>query len=318
MLRKEFWGLLILFCWLSGSAQENTAYFSIRWANDFFYLPAPTDHYYTNGLEIDLALPVFGRNPLNRTLLHSGKSALQLSGLKLTQDMFTPIQKDTVAVFPDDRPFASVLTLHSYRHSTTPERQLALYAEWQFGLLGPAAGGGLTQNFIHALTPRSEEVIGWRNEVRTDVVINYNLEVEKGLFWRKHIQAWAAARFRLGTLYTDLTPSLHARVGLFQNRFGHLRGWGPQPLRAFAYGGLSMRLVAYDATLRGGLLRVDHRYRRTLALEPLQEQWELGVEASYRSFGIRLGVRGEAAPFAGGRFHRWGYLTFRWRGNGGK
>lgn len=309
---------LIILWLLLGSlgvqAQEAQSYFSFRWANDFFYLPAPTDHYYTNGLQLDLALPAFDRNPLNASLLHAGQGARQTAGLKLTQDMFTPVRKDTLAVFNDDRPFASVLTLHGYRHSTHPERRLAVTAEWQLGVLGPAAGGGRTQNFIHALTPHSREVVGWRNEVRTDIVLNYNVNLEKGLVYTRYLQAWLGAAARLGTLYTDLTPGLYLQAGLFEDRFAHLRGWGRRPVRVFFYGDVALRLTAYDATLRGGLFRVDPRYRNTVDVAPLQEQWEAGLEVSLRSFGIRFGIRGEAPPIAGGRFHRWGYLSFRWRG----
>jgi len=316
MPKKELLGLLLLFVSLRLLAQPGTAYFAFQWSNDLFYLPAPTDHYYTNGLTLDLALPILQNNPLNHTLLRTGKEALQTAGLQLTQDMFTPIRKDTLAIFPDDRPFASVLTLHSYLHSTAPQRRMAITAEWQLGVLGPAAGGGLTQNFIHGLTPQSEEVIGWRNEVRTDVVLNYNLELEKGLFYTKYLQAWLGARARLGTLHTDLTSGVHLQAGLFEDRFSNLRGWGRRPFRLLLHSSVAWRLAAYDATIQGGLFRVDSRYREVLQLKPLQEQWELGLEMSYRSFGIQAGVRGAAAPFTGGSYHRWGYLSFFWRGKG--
>ena len=293
-------------------AQAPSFYLSLQWSNDILYLPNQTDYYFTNGMNLEFSVPAFSNNPLNYTLLNAGSGANTVYMLGLTQDIFTPVMKDTIALLLNDRPFASYLTLQSSAISTDPVRSFRIRSEWQLGIMGGPAGGAATQNLIHKIMPASLEVVGWVNQVRTDAVINYNVTIEKGLLQARYFQSWVGADARIGTLYTDMTPGVYFRLGIFDDYFNSPAGCeGKRKLNAFLYGRASLRMVAYDATLNGGIFRVDDRFRKTITPDPLQENWEVGMELSYRKFALRLGAQGKAPDFEGGRYHRWGYVGIR-------
>lgn len=297
---------------MGAGAQPASSYLSLQWSNDLLYLPDQTDQYYTNGVNLDLSFPGLANFPLRAVLLRGPERFRKQYGLRVVQDIFTPVNKDTLALLFDDRPFASYLTGSLYARSSDPVRRLQLRSELQLGVLGRFAGGAATQNFIHAVSPGSEAVAGWDNEVNPDLVLNYNIAIEKGLLQFPFLEADLTLAARAGTLHTDLKPSARIRLGLFDDVFTHLRGWSPASgFRAHLYGSGGLRLVGYDATLQGGLFNRDDRFRENIEPERLRQEWDLGLELSYRRFSVRAGAAGTTPEFTGGQHHRWGYLVFR-------
>ncbi len=292
--------------------QEGTTYFSFEWNNDFFYLPAPTDHYFSNGMSVEAGFPELAANPLNRLLIKGKEGCRRQYALQLLQNLYTPIAKDTLAFVPGDRPFASYLTITTGAVATNPDRRLKWQSALQFGVLGRLAGGRLTQNFVHSLTPSSDLVAGWPNEVEPDIVINYNARLEKGLLNRTWYNVNLRLAGRLGTLYTDVSPGIYLEAGSLDPYFTTPLGWvKDRRLKWKVFAGADLRVVGYDATLSGGLFNADDRMRENLDIKRLQPVWEGGLAVTWSACSLAFGFVGRPPEFEGGLSHRYGYLSFR-------
>src|SRR4051812_30786752 len=112
MITKRF-GLFIFCCFacVAGfgqipvdSAATNLSpesYFKFNYDNDFF---SATDRYYTQGIRVELSMPMFKYNPFSKVLLRL-KNAKNYYGIAIEHDGFTPksIRHDTV--FVGERPY---------------------------------------------------------------------------------------------------------------------------------------------------------------------------------------------------------------------
>lgn len=302
--------LIYLDSFSEAEAQENPFFFEFSWSNDFYYIPNPTDKHFTNGVYIDVGFEGLKRNPLNFLLLGVGVQADERYGIGFTQDIFTPQDKENLSLVLDDRPFASYLTVHAYKLTVNKSAGLRMKSEWQIGVLGGIAGGGKTQNFIHEIIPTSAEVAGWKNEIRSDFIINYNISLEKEILKTKFSQAWLGVDTRLGTLYSDFTPGLFGQVGIFDDRFASSRGWrNKRELKVFIFGGMKLRMTAYDATVRGGVFRTDQRFRDNYSSNRVQEQWELGIQVNYLHWALNLTMFQSASDLENGLDHNWGKMS---------
>ena len=210
----------LLITWTSFGQVSSLQRLEVKLDNDFLYVVKPTDYYYTNGLEISFVHPDLRFNPLSYMLIRfSNPEHVQAYGLRLEQQIFTPIRKHELELQPGDRPFASTLTLESVAISTNPDARVQIQSGIQLGVMGPIAAGRQVQNGIHGVLEGSGIVEGWVNEVNNAVVVNYNITFRKGLFQTPWIRSEAGARLRMGTLYTDLTPTFTIESGILRDPF---------------------------------------------------------------------------------------------------
>jgi len=295
------------------SQQEAENYVEFTWSNDFWYFPDPSDKHYTNGIYVDMSLEDVGIKSIDFSLVILPEPDESSFGFALTQNIYTPENKETTDLILSDRPFASYLTAHFYKVSLDRNTGKKMRSEWQIGILGRAAGGGATQNFIHSFIPTSEEVAGWVNEVRTDVLINYNLSTESRIFRTKWLESWASLDFRLGSLFTDLTGGLNLQAGLFDSRFDNLWGWmNSSKFRASLVGGARLRLIAYDATVTGGLFHQDSRFRNNYDQNKTQVLLEVGSLLTYGKTAFKFSIFKTSPVIRGGKSHAWGTASFQY------
>ena len=219
------------------------------------------DWYFSNGINIGVYHEALGKSPLNRILLplRIHETDLVYYGLKLRQEIYTPQDLTQDEIQSGDHPYAATLSLSSEKIVNRPASRLRIASGLQLGILGPAALGFQAQDFIHRITP-SDPALGWDNQVGNDLMLNYNLSVDKGVVEDDYSQFILYGRARLGTVYTDASAGFGVRMEYNPKYFSFM---DPDPGRRFnfyvEFGG-NLRFVGYDATLQGGLFNNTSPY----------------------------------------------------------
>ena len=77
-----------------------------------------------------------------------------------------------------DRLFTAAFMLKSFAISTDPQRKSSFTSLLTLGLIGPGACGEEMQAGIHKATGKKEP-LGWGNQIKNDVVLNYRVSYEK-------------------------------------------------------------------------------------------------------------------------------------------
>lgn len=284
---------------LTGQPLPDHRYLAAEIANDVFYLPLKTDRYFTSGMQFE-----YGRITTDDTTSSNKQPVINRQYWNINQDLFTPDAIDSPVLVPEDRPFASYLTLSRGREWQLPQAGLRLRQQWTAGVLGRYSMGGKMQNSFHGMINFAEEVPGWVHEVNPDVVLNYELEIERQYSLGKAGRVGLGTVFRGGTLYTDFRPA--ANLFLRPVRFGK---------QDYLYAKLaaSSRLVGYNATLSGGLFNRDDRYRDVI--QPHRVVHQLGASGGLTVNGYVLegGVRWLSPEFRGGMNHLWAWFGIRVR-----
>ena len=280
---------------LSSQQTLESTYFDLRAANDALYLPEKTDQYFTSGINLEI-----GKREKQTVPLRPGGSSTTERYWRLTQNIYTPREIYVEEFQADDRPFASYLVVT--RGKSTVDDQLGLAVGWELtaGILGRYSGGGRVQNAWHSILSYADEVPGWPNEVKPDVLLNYQVRVSQRFTPAPRLDFTAGLTGRLGTLYTNLSPDLKLswlalRLGKRNRLSFDLLGNG--------------RLVAYDATLSGGLLNRDDRYRGKV--RPKRMVWTFGLDGTIELGRLKLssGIRHLSAEFYGGFSHAWAWFS---------
>lgn len=279
---------------LLGQSPSGYRYLATEIANDVFYLPLKTDRYFTSGMQVE-----WGSVRFRRIARAGNQPVMEKRYWKINQDLFTPNAIDSLQIMPGDRPFASYLTLSRGHVTELSGFGFQLRRQWTVGVLGKYSFGGKMQNAFHSMIDFAEEIPGWVNEVNPDVVLNYEIEIGRrfplGKWHRFHLNT----RGRLGTLYTDIRPE--GVLSLVPVRFGENAHFG---ISAAA----STRLVGYNATLSGGLINRDERYRPNVV--PIRTVHQLGLTSGLYLNGYKLegGVRWLSPEFEGGEDHLWAWF----------
>ncbi len=231
---------------------NSTSYFRFNYENDYF---AATDENYTQGYNFELVLPIFERNPLNFLLVEPKNSKIKY-GLAIEHIGFTPNHYERSEIQVGDRPFAAAIMLKSFVMSTDTIRNSRFSSALSVGLIGPGAFGEEMQVGIHKATG-NKKPLGWRHQIKNDVVLNYQLGYEKELVsYNERVSVRASTNLQLGTLFTNLSAGFNMTLGWLDTPFSNAR----KGFRLYLYSQPMVKLVGYDATLQGGLLNTDSPY----------------------------------------------------------
>jgi hypothetical protein len=281
---------------LSAQKGVDSHYLSLEVANDVFYLPIKTDRYFTSGMQLEYGLIRSASSPL-RSL-----SARKTKFWRIQQDLYTPMDIDSVTLVQKDRPFASYLTLTRGSRYESELVGFTLTRDVTAGVMGKYAGGGKVQNAFHKIVDFAEEVPGWGNEVKPDLVLNYHLGLARNIRLSRRLDFLLQGDGRLGTLFTDAsfgwTLSL-VPLRLSSSRYVQMRV------------GANGRLVGYNATLTGGLLNRDERYRGVISPRPLIGRLDFEGLLHYDGWWLTGGVTTISPEFDGGLSHIWAWFGIR-------
>ena len=280
---------------LTGQATWGGFYFHFEIANDVLYLPIKTDQYFTSGLNLEI-----GSRRRRAAPLRPGGSLTTESYWRLTHNIYTPQEIDADQFLKDDRPFASYLV--ATRGKSFTDDQLGGSVRWELtaGVLGKYAAGGRIQNAWHSVLSYADEVPGWPNEVKPDLILNYQLGARQRFEVTPRFDFTAGLTGRVGTLYNNLAGELNfSLVALRVNERKYLR------FDLISSG----RLVAYDATLSGGLINRDDRYRGRVKPNVLVGMAGLDGTIIFNRLRLSGGLRHLTTEFRGGRPHAWAWFS---------
>ena len=194
-------------------------FFSVVYCNADFVkvfaendIVADTDRDYTHGTRV-----TYGCEYTNSLFFLPGDTkTLEWS---LTQLMYTPLDKETVELQEDDRPYAgyigvgvNVVSLYNYK--TQFESGFAV------GMTGPYAFAKETQTQIHEWSG-SVIPMGWDNQIDTELILNAHYGVNYKLVYGKYFDVISRSEVALGNMLTYIDTGLMFRLGYnLERNFG--------------------------------------------------------------------------------------------------
>ena len=298
---------------LTAQAMDNTVsyrdipadkYFRINYENDFF---TASDRDYTQGILIEKVHPEFSGFPLMVILWHPANSNFKY-GLSIEHNAYTPNQIDKYEIQYGDRPYAGVLLFKTFLIASNFETKRRISVSFSSGLIGPGAGGEQMQRTIHHWIKYTQPQ-GWHNQIRNDLILNYQIDIEKEIFdYRNHFSFSAFGAGRIGTLSDKLSAGFTTTAGNFRSFFN-----SPDLINRhfqwYVYDQLTGNAVGYDATLQGGIF--NHSSSYTIAngnLSRFTLQNKFGIVLIFHSIYLEYYRTGLTEEFKTSIYHRTGGL----------
>ena len=267
------------------------------------------DYYYTNGFRIDLIAPFVSHSPIKHILIGSKKAQIEFNGFSLRQNIYTPTNPDVEEILVGDRPFSAYLTIGQFREVYDLRRKIHIKSELNIGVIGSVSMGGQVQAQIHEIEP-----VGWPNQIRNDIIIDYHLEYHKGIISSPLVEFNAMGKANVGTLYNKIGGGLNMRLGHFMPVYQ-----GPLSVFEFINPGARLQfwfflkgevnVIAYDATLQGGLFNRDNPY--VIKSEDINRwvfQSSMGFAIYYNNVGLEYEHFYQTPEFKGAYHFGWGRL----------
>ena len=273
----------------AGSDRSKEGTLNLYIENDLF---SETDQDYTSGVRLSWvspdvasyiesdALPEWLKR-INRRLTFFHRSHKDLKRnviISLGQQIFTPEDSVHTDLISDDRPYAAWL-FFGLGYQTRDEEQLDT-VELRLGVVGPAAQGQESQDFIHDLRG-FDKFRGWDNQLGNEMGFVAVWEHKRKRQWRKSGTRFGwdligHGGFALGNVRTHLNGGVEARVGwAIPDDFGTsairpggenstpdsvwaLRGLGKKKWSLHFFASTDLRLVGQDVFLDGNTFRESH------------------------------------------------------------
>lgn len=166
--------------------------------------------------------------------------------------------------------------LKSFVISTNLDNKTRFTSSFNLGLIGPGAFGKEMQVGIHEWT-ENKIPKGWKNQIKNDAVINYEMGYEKQLFrYNNLIAIQANSNIKLGTLFTNASAGFNTIIGFIDTPFSISEKTNRFKFYAFVQPMAS--IIGYDATLQGGVFNTKSPYTiNSNNLERLTAQYNYGL-----------------------------------------
>lgn len=306
-MKRVFIFLFFIYSFYSSAqstfAEEPTKQFSMFYGNDF---TAQMDKYFTNGFAFEYVHPNLSKSPFNINFFKKSNQIETYHSVRLIYDVFTPdFHKELLT----DRPFSAYVLVGSKHQYLNPLSKLRVTSEFQFGIIGKAAGAGVFQNGIHKLMPGADRVIGWETQIKNDVAFNYKFKLEKQFFRNEFSELIGGATSYLGSPYTKAEVSTILRIGLMEDYFNRMNTDSDKNWQLFLFGEVKGSYVLHNATIQGGLLNSFNTYVRS-DLSPFVMDIQIGIGSVYKKYGLNFGQHFLTNEFDAGDSHSWGYFSF--------
>ncbi|MEI7663498.1 MAG: lipid A deacylase LpxR family protein [Bacteroidota bacterium] len=291
------------------------SFLSINFDNDLLDY---TDRFYTNGIKIDLITPELRMNPLGKLMIPYWSGGKNYYGITVVQNMYTPSSTKNGGILYGDRPYSAYLYIGSFKITMDPDHNFSQTSELDIGIIGPKSFGEWVQRSFHRSVPTNHEPLGWEHQIKNDLVLNYSLKMEKGIWKRKNADLTVISAAAAGTLYTNISGGGAFRAGLlnpyFMNpgveRKDKLRKTGLRKFQFYFFIKGSGTVVGYDATLEGGLFNQTSPY----TLKP-KEISRVVFESSSGISVVLNGCRVDleqfllSPDFHNGWWHKWVHIS---------
>ena len=260
---------------------QSDSYFRFNYENDYF---AATDENYTQGYNFELVLPSLEKNPLNHLFIAPKESVIKY-GLAIEHIGYTPNHYERPEIQIGDRPFAAAIMLKSFVVATDTIHKARLTSSLSIGLIGPGAFGEEMQVGIHKATG-NKEPLGWHNQIKNDVVLNYRVSYEQQLLkYREFFTLQGMSSAQLGTLFTNASLGFNTTIGIVNSPFTNSK----KGFALYVYSQPRVSIIGYDATLQGGVFNQKSPY--TIAnsdIERFTAQLDYGLVLQTRTLYIEF------------------------------
>lgn len=302
--------LLGLPCFLAAQKIDNSAsfrdlkanrYVRFNYDNDYF---SSRDQDYTQGYNLELVSPGLKRNPINMLLLRP-KIGQNKCGISIEQLGFTPVDIKSDSIQYGDRPFAATIMLKSFGLAIDTVQKSRVGSSFSIGIIGPGAFGKEVQVAFHkAIANTIPE--GWRNQIRNDVVINYEVSYEKQVIrFRDLFSLQTNTTVRAGTLFTNAGVGATATFGIINGPFSVLKA--KKKFLLYGYTKPMVNAIGYDATLQGGLFNRTSPYTISDGnIERVTAQFNYGMVFQMRWLYLEYSRVAMTREFEGGSSGKWG------------
>lgn len=316
---KKWFTIGILLSIFPGSLlaqNDETPYINVSVENDLFVFKGDaTDRYYTNGVRLDYFYQKEKRKFPSSLLLKISEDK-NVFGWGLAQYMFTPSQIDIPTVQYGDRPYAGALfaihSLSSYDYS----KKIKVTSELYLGVMGPLSLAEETQIWVHGIFNYTKP-LGWKNQVPNDIIINYNLRLEKEMIYvpEKLFVTGTIETFN-GTLYNAMGAGFIVRLGrvhnFFEPKIGSVSGKKKSQLYVFLKP--TVRTIYYNALLQGGIITNikkshDGYILNKDQIERISVFTEAGIVYERPQINFMLKQKMRTAPIKGGNALEVGNLS---------
>ncbi|RZJ25509.1 MAG: lipid A deacylase LpxR family protein [Flavobacterium sp.] len=280
---------------------QSESYFRFHYDNDFF---SSSDFNYTQGYNFEIVLKSLERNPINLLLLKS-KTGVKRYGLSIEHIGFTPKKYELAEIQYNERPFASAIMLKNFVVSIDTVSKSRIVSSMNFGLIGPGAFGKEMQAGIHEATG-NKVPLGWRNQIKNDIVLNYNIDYEKQVLRVQDLfSVQANASIKAGSLFSNASVGVTAVAGLINNPYQTKKA--KRKFALYAYSQPIATAVLYDATLQGGLFNRKSPYTlKTSQIERLTAQHTYGIVLQTKTLYFEYSRAALTREFTAQRASKWG------------
>lgn len=299
-----------------GAQTRNAPSLKLTWENDYLVFKGDgTDRYYTNGVRVEYFYRREKRNFAQRLLLQVADDS-NLYGWGIAQHMFTPSRIDIAEVQLDDRPYAGALfAIHSLR-SMDREKRIILTTAVNLGVTGPLSMADEAQTWVHRAIGYTKPE-GWHNQVPNDIILNYNLEVEREVVnvSGKLIVSGVMDAY-VGTLYDAMGAGFKLQLGRVRSPYDAPpeAGNGRKDHQRYLLMQPTARVIYYNALLQGGIIHhiTSSEEGYTLGkdmIERISAFTEVGLVYERPKLAISLSQKMRTAPFKGGNALEYGSVT---------
>ena len=195
--------------------------------------------------------------------------------------------------------------LKSFSIATDTIQKSRLISSLNLGIIGPGAFGGDMQTAIHEATGNTIPK-GWYNQIKNDVVINYELTYEKQLLrFHDFFTVQTTVTARLGTLFTNASAGLNATLGIINSPFTSVKK--NNKLQLYLYTQPLVNVIGYDATLQGGLFNRESIYTiNNDDIERVTFQNNYGMVLQYRWLYLEYSRTILTREISNNYSHKWG------------
>lgn len=284
---------------------RDSTYMRIAYDNDIFL---KTDRWYTQGIGIDVYSYKLKRNPINALLFGLKNSDRDRFGIEFRTHGCTPSTILSDSVLTGDRPYSAVFTFGFARTSQQSGNNVRLTSALQLGIIGPAAFGKEIQTGIHKLTG-SDLPLGWQHQIKNAPIVNYSLRGQSdGPLLSRFFDLSGFCELQLGTFQTNLAGGIEMSIGQ-RNRSSSKKF---HRVEYYIYSQSSLKLVAYDASLMGGIINRDGYHLSYSEINFLVLKQHLGLVIAVPHVAFSFDFAFISEEIRTGLPHSWGgfRLTF--------
>ncbi|NOT75892.1 MAG: lipid A deacylase LpxR family protein [Cyclobacteriaceae bacterium] len=285
---------------------DSKRYIRFNYENDYF---TATDYYFTQGMNLEVVAPSYSKFPISKALFTPRSSGSQY-GISIEHNGYTPTSIESNTILYGDRPFAAALMLKTFALSVDSVRHIRTTSSLTLGVIGPAAGGYEMQKAIHSWI-KGQEPFGWQYQIQNDVVVNYEVGLEKNILSSGNnfiVNGFASAR--VGTLNTKISTGAVVMLGRLNGAIASVfsrEKASSGKLKFHLYVQPVVNVVAYDATLQGGLFNSSSPYTISSGdVSHVTFQANYGGVLSFGSIHLDYFKTIISKEFESGMYHRWG------------